>query len=288
VPSQLHEVLVMLFRNRPELAPLLLEEALHVPLPKYSEVRIESAELSNAVPTEYRADLVVLLIDGKPVLGIIVEVQLKPEERKRWVWPVYVSGLRARLECECCLLVVTPSSKTAAWASAPIVTGPGGQLVPLVLGPKGVPAVTDEQQARRFPELAILSIMAHGQGDVETAVNIAQVAAAAASDLDSDKQALYLDLIEAALGEAARKAFAMLPETYQFQGPSYLRGRAEGRTEGRNEGEAKALLSVLDARGIAVTDEQRQQILGCTDLERLNGWVRKAVTLTSANELFEQ
>jgi hypothetical protein len=71
-------------------------EALHVPLPRYSEVRIESAELSNTAPTEYRADLVVLLIDGKPVLGIIVDVQLKPDEHKRWVWPVYVSGSRAR------------------------------------------------------------------------------------------------------------------------------------------------------------------------------------------------
>jgi hypothetical protein len=288
VPSQLHEVLVMLFRNRPELAPLLLEEALHVPLPKYSEVRIESAELSSAVPTEYRADLVVLLVDGKPVLGIIVEVQLKPDERKRWVWPVYVSGLRARLECECCLLVVTPSSKTAGWASAPIVTGPGGQLLPLVLGPKGVPVVTDAQRARRFPELAVLSVMAHGQGDVETAVNIAQVAAAAASDLESDKQALYLDLIEAALGEAAKKAFEMLPETYQFQGPSYLRGRTEGRTEGESRGEAKAVLAVLEARGIAVTEQQRQLVLECTDLERLDGWIRKAVTLTDPSELFEQ
>jgi len=292
VPSQLHEILVMLFRNRPELAPLLLEEALHVELPKYTEVRIESAQLTDVIPAEYRADLVVLLINGKPVLGIIVEVQLQPDERKRFSWPVYVAGLRARLECDCCILVVTPSSKTARWASAPIITGPGGHLVPLVLGPDGVPIVTDAGKAQRFPELAVLSVMAHGQGDVQIAVNIAQVAAAAAADLASDKQALYLDLIEAALGEAARKAFEMLPETYQFQGPSYLRGRSEGHAEGHAEGEAKgeakAVLAVLEARGIAVTDQQRQQILECNELERLNTWVRKAVTLTDVNELFEQ
>jgi hypothetical protein len=126
--------------------------------------------------------------------------------------------------------------------------------------------------------------MAHGQGDVQTAVNIAQVAAAAAAGLASDDQALYLDLIEAALGEAARKAFEMLPETYQFQGPSYLRGRAEGKAEG----EAKAVLAVLEARGIVPTEQQREQILECTDLDRLNTWVRKAVTLTDVNELFEQ
>jgi len=274
----------MLFRNRPELAPLLLDEALHVPLPHYTDLRIESAQLTDVVPTEYRADLVVLLIDDKPVLGIIVEVQLQPDERKRFSWPVYVAGLRARLECDCCLLVVSPSTITARWASVPIITGPGGQLVPLVLGPEGVPVVTDAQKARRLPELAVLSVMAHGQGDVQTAVNIAQVAAAAAAGLASDAQALYLDLIESALGEAARKAFEMIPETYKFQGPTYLKGQAVGEARG----EAKAILAVLEARGLAPTEQQRQRILACADLEQLNTWVRKAVILADVEELFAQ
>jgi len=39
--------------------------------------------------------LVVLLVDGKPVLGIIVEVQLDYDDDKRYSWPVYVAGLRA-------------------------------------------------------------------------------------------------------------------------------------------------------------------------------------------------
>jgi len=288
VPSQLHEVLIMLFRNRPEMAPLLLREALHVELPAYTEVRIESAELTEAVPAEFHADLVILLVDDKPVLGIIVEVQLGIDKRKRFSWPAYVAGLRARLKCDCCLLVVCPSASTAKWAAAPISMGPGGQLIPLVLGPDGMPVVTDAAKARRFPELALLSVMAHGQGDVQTAVNIARVAAAAASDLASDNQALYLDLIESALGEAARKAFEMLPETYKFQGPSYLRGAAEGEARGEAKGEAKSVLAVLEARGITVTEEQRQQILQCADLDRLNGWVRKAVTLTDVGELFAQ
>jgi hypothetical protein len=42
--------------------------------------------------------------------------------------------------------------------------------------------------------------------------------------LESDKQALYLDIIETALGDAAKKAFQMLPQDYQFQGPSYRLG----------------------------------------------------------------
>jgi len=153
-----------------------------------------------------------------------------------------------------------------------------------------------------------LSTMAHGKGDVQTAVNIAQVASAAATGLAGDQQALYLDLIESALSEAARKAFEMLPETYQFQGPSYLRGRSEGKAEGEAEGEARgkaegeargkaegeargkaqAVLDVLEARGLSPTEQQRQRVLGCTDLEQLNTWVRKAVTLVDIEELFAQ
>lgn len=42
----------------------------------YTEARIESADFSQLAPTEYHADLVVLLVDDAPVLGIVVEVQL--------------------------------------------------------------------------------------------------------------------------------------------------------------------------------------------------------------------
>ena len=60
MPSHLHEALLLLFRNRPALAPELLRSALHQELPAYTEARIESADLTDIQPAEYRADLVVL------------------------------------------------------------------------------------------------------------------------------------------------------------------------------------------------------------------------------------
>jgi hypothetical protein len=42
MPSRLHEALLVLFRNRPELAPELLRDALHIELPAYTEARIEA------------------------------------------------------------------------------------------------------------------------------------------------------------------------------------------------------------------------------------------------------
>ena len=165
MPSLSHEALLLLFRNRPELAPELLRDALHVRLPAYSEVRLESADLTEVAPTEYRADLVVLLVDGTPVLGIVVEVQLQRDNRKRYTWPVYVTGLRARLACPACVLVITPSEAVAEWCRGAIDLGPGGAMTPLVVGPAAVPVVDDVGVAERAPELAVLSVLAHGQGD---------------------------------------------------------------------------------------------------------------------------
>src|SRR5262249_34836320 len=69
--SFMHEAFVRLFRDRPELAPELLQRSLGVALPAYTEVRTDSADLTELAPTEYRADLVALLVDDEPVLGII-------------------------------------------------------------------------------------------------------------------------------------------------------------------------------------------------------------------------
>ena len=130
MPSQLHEALLLLFRNRPALAPELLREALHVTLPDYTEVRIDSADLTDIQPAEYRADLVVLLLHGSPVLGIVLELQLSSDEDKRYVWPVYVANLRARIRCPVCLLVITTEDNVARWAGKVMALGGGHRNYP--------------------------------------------------------------------------------------------------------------------------------------------------------------
>jgi hypothetical protein len=90
--SMKHEGLLTLFRNRPALAPELLQDALGLELPAWSEARVESAEFTQVVPTEYRADLVELLLDGKPILAIVVEVQLSRDEARRGGGPLVRSA----------------------------------------------------------------------------------------------------------------------------------------------------------------------------------------------------
>ncbi|WP_437275391.1 hypothetical protein WME90_29560 [Sorangium sp. So ce375] len=94
------------------------------PLPPYTGARLTSIDLTEIQPAEYRADLVVLLLDGDtPVWVLIVEVQLDIAPRKRLTWPEYTMGARAAHRCQVGLLVVAPDPDVAAWCAAPIETG---------------------------------------------------------------------------------------------------------------------------------------------------------------------
>ncbi|MGC4087455.1 MAG: hypothetical protein QM756_06110 [Polyangiaceae bacterium] len=253
MPSSLHEALLLLFQNRPELAARLLHDALGVELPDYGAVRVEASTFSDLEPAEYRADLVVtLLVDGAPALAIVLEVQLTRDARKRYTWPLYAVSLRARLRCDVVLCVVTPHADVAHWASEPIALGPGNLFTPRVLGPSSIPTVVSSKHAEADPELAVLSAMAHGQGEAALAVRIATAASAGLRAIhDMDRAVLYSDFIVSALGEAARKAFQMFPAGYQIQSELIrnliakaqaeleLKGHANGEAKGRAEGEAK-------------------------------------------------
>jgi hypothetical protein len=179
------------------------------------------------------------------------------------------------------------------WASQAIPLGPGFSFTPYVLGPSAVPTITDPAVAAADPELAVLSAMAHGQGDPETAALIGLAATSAVGQLsDPDRVVLYGDLILSALSEAARKALQMIPQGYEFQSPiirdSIQKGRTEGEATGEAKGQARSVLDVLEIRGLPVSPTQQEKILSCTETTVLTTWLKRAVTVTSADELFTQ
>ncbi|MFB4304226.1 hypothetical protein [Actinomadura sp. NTSP31] len=53
------------------------------------------------------------------------------------------------------------------------------------------------------------------------------------------------------------------------------------------EGEADAVLSVLETRGLAVPNDIRDKVAGCTDIDQLKRWVRRAVVIDHAEQLFD-
>ena len=62
-------------------------------------------------------------------------------------------------------------------------------------------------------------------------------------------------------------------------------GLAEAQAEGKAKGKAEDVLTVLEARGIAVTAAIRSRILKCGDATLLDTWLRRAVVATSAAEV---
>src|SRR5512142_2344033 len=118
----MHELLIEMFRDRPELAADLLAGPLGLPVPEFGQARLSAAELNDVTPTEYRADAVVTLdVADAPVFAVVVEVQLRPDKRKRRSWPAYVATLYARLGCPAMLLVICPDPAVASWSATPIV-----------------------------------------------------------------------------------------------------------------------------------------------------------------------
>jgi hypothetical protein len=284
MPSLAHDALVDLFRNRPSLGAELLSEALGVTLPAYTEARVISADLTDIRPAEYRADLVVLLLDeGAPRWALVIEVQLGIDPRKRFTWPAYATTVRAAHGCPVGLLVVAPGDAVAAWCAEPIETGiPGFVLSPPVLGRAGVPVVTDPAEAARRPELAVLSAMAHGDGELGTA--IAAVAMPAVARLDPERARFYGDLVLHSLNAAARRALEAMMKGYQYQSDFAKKYVAEGRAEEA----AQAVLTVLRVRGLAVPEALRERILAEKDAARLERWLEKAAVATSIAEVAEE
>ena len=63
--------------------------------------------------------------------------------------------------------------------------------------------------------------------------------------------------------------------------------RREGEAQGEARGTAKSILQVLERRGIAVSADQRQEILSCTNLDRLSRWLDQAVLAATVDEIFQ-
>ncbi len=280
MPSQEHDGLVRLVELRPELAAELLALA-GVVAPPHDAAALSTAQLTDLEPAEYRADAVVVLERGDPsekVLGIVVETQLGRDGEKRWVWPAYAVSLRRRLKCPTCVLVIAPDASVAADARAPIALGPGGSVFQaIVVGPAEVPVVTEKADAREMPEVALLSVFAHGHGPDGARVGRAALAGAG---MLGDQSLLYSELILRAVGEATRRMLEeeMTDRAFEYTTDFAIKHQAKGRAE--------ALLDLLDARGIVIAPEERARVLACSDRDALTRWLRRAATASSAEAVF--
>jgi len=270
MPRLTHEALVQLVRNAPAMIPRLLWPDRQVDAASTHVTATEFVDLNFA---EYRADAVLLFGEDPkvPSMAFVVEAQTAIDPRKRFTWPLYVAGPRARLGCPVVLVVLTLDHEVARWCAEPIDLGEGcGIITPQVLGPASIPRITDPDAARQAPELAVLSVAAHA--DEPGAEHIALAALAAAHGLDRERGTFYPDFVLALLGSAAKSALEQLMATagYDYQSDFARKYFAQGKAE--------MLLKLLDLKGFSPTDAERELIRTCTDVVQLDAWADRVLT----------
>jgi hypothetical protein len=289
MPSITHEAIVNLLRENPLLLANLAanldgDDPLRVP--DGASVRPEESVLNDINPAEYRSDgiLSVRGPQGEPVRAGVFEVQLQRDDDKPYSWPAYVVNARYRLRCPVSLIVVAIDRAVARWCARPIAIGHEGFVLrPIVIGPDAIPAVTVMDEARASPELAVLSVAAHGRD--EGAEKIALAALGAAAGLDKEQGELYADFIYLFLSDAVRVATEDLMQqgSYEFKS-DFARGyMAKGEARGKAEG----LLVLLEFKGFAVPGALRERILGCTDLDQINTWYGKVKSAARLEDVFD-
>jgi hypothetical protein len=96
-------------------------------------------------------------------------------------------------------------------------------------------------------------------------VRVGRALLEACHHLDDARGRLYTDVVFAFLNDAARRALEadMQLDKYEYQSEFARRFLAQGREEGGVLALAGAVLDILDARGIVVAAEQREQIGAC-------------------------
>lgn len=173
-------------------------------------------------------------------------------------------------------------------ASVRCETGhPDFVLRPLILTSDLIPVITDPRLAAAAPGLAVFSAINHGDHADQSEIFRAVVAALAS--VDRQKAIFDYDIVLAGLSARARQSWEEYMNTAvaeEFRSEFMRDLAAKFREEGRAEGEARTVLAVLAARGLDVPDEVRDDILSCTDLDRLDLLARRAATATSIEDLY--
>jgi hypothetical protein len=79
----------------------------------------------------------------------------------------------------------------------------------------------------------------------------------------------------------------MVSETYEFQDREKLTGAIPHAVmEAARTAKAEDVLTVLEERGLTVSGEERERIISSADARQLDTWLRRAVTVAKASDLF--
>jgi hypothetical protein len=265
----------------------LIQDTPGITLPGEVAASLAPTDMSAVVPVQYLADMVVMIADaatGEPVLAVIIEPQLRDSDTKRYSWPVYVTTARRLAGCPAAVLVVIcPDPAEAAKCRQLIRTGhPGFDLAPIVIDSNGPPGW--DGAGGPYMTLFAASI---GGIDLASETGARTVLDAMSNPEISEAERLRMTAIIMGLAsDAARQFLEAMMKTSEYQKTFVEEMRDLGKAEGLAEGKAESVLKILDARGLASSEEQRQRVMSCTDAAQLDIWLGRAITAGTADEVF--
>lgn len=296
-PSPQHEALHRVFAVRRGLLSRVLPEA---------------AELGegdvNELSTDYNVTPEILVRHGDTALvtelyvhgpggrcTVAIEAQTSPvdaEVRFRWIY--YAAFLLAKYRRPVVFAVTTNDVAIARAARVPIEVGPPhwpmAKFRITAFGPDTEPVITDLATAEKDIDAAVFAALVHGKSDkIDVILKVLHVALAS---VKPNTITGLIDFIESGLGDtAARLKWRQLMKTSNFPYVSelarenYAKGLEQGLERGL-ERDARRVERVLDQRGIAMTDADRERIVSCRDEATIDNWLDHMVTVATAEELF--
>jgi hypothetical protein len=295
-----HEAMHRFFRDRPQALTQLLEEADFPGFPEIASAERLPEDCTEPEPVERRVDTVLALTakDGRQFV-LACEAQGGHSKatmyNKRRNWPYYLAHLHEQYKQPVVLLVLCQERITVKWAQEPINLGldfwPTMTVNPLVLGPHNIPMPRAPFSEERLAE-TVFGVMTHARDkDVgATLKDVAKVLKQGDPTVRGEyAMAIWLTLNPDPTATQWRELMRAMEMDEEFKA-SLLEGSVgefvrEREDEAKAEGRAEDVLWIMGKRGMVLTAEQRERVLGCTDLETLDGWRDAAFEATSADEI---
>jgi hypothetical protein len=313
MPSVRHEAPLELIRQCPPIAVELVKamtgSGQDASLPEKVSVSLGPTDLSEVVPVTFLADSVVVVSDavtGEPLLAIIIEPQGRDSPTKKFSWPVYVAAARRALQCRhAFLLVICPDPAEAEKCRQVIRTGhPGFDLAPVVIDQHNIPGTGTATPYLTLFAACMGAIDMTGEDGARHVLTAIDNTGAAVADRNR-LTAIILNLAS----DAARQTMEALMSTIDWTTHPFIErfkkeGHEEGIKEGLKEGimeglkeglkegvaaaKAEDVLKLVDANGIKLTNEQREQVTPAAGLTQLGQWFDRALTAKTAADIFQE
>lgn len=286
MPSPAHETLISLLATSPPLLHQLLV-ALGLPGIPGALVRYDAVQ-RGANPVEVRPDLV-LATPGPTGSWVLVEVQRAPDPDKCRRWLAATAMLFDARQVMGDLIVLTHDASVAQWArEVARAEGPSGTR--LLLQPQVVllsRTEVDRLLATRQPALAVLATWAiHDQRGPSARRVVRDALHTLTAEPDP---ALRATLLRAMLSMLGNPLLRVLREMLMLENVRFPVNPALLEVFGPDIEafvEARALCTVIRARGWSLDATHEARIAACTDSAQLERWIANAVTAPDLDAVF--